>query len=90
MYVYVELILLCCVLWQLPEGGENELVQVFRLGGSAEGVLAERLVEMKACQVVSSEKHCLALCDGGTVCEVEGGTSPTNMKVWQDLVVLVG
>jgi len=59
-------------------------VRVFHLGGGAEGSLAEKLVELKACQVVSSEKHRLALCDGGRVSEVEAGSSSMEVKVWQD------
>ena len=57
---------------QSPEGSENELAQVLHLGGvHGSGMMADKLLELKASRVVSSEKHCLALC-GGTVYDSEG------------------
>lgn len=66
---------------QSPEGCDNELVQILHMGTLAGGdQIAEKVLELKPSQVVSSEKHCLAL-SGGLVYDLDRFSSPVGVKV---------
>ncbi len=68
-------------LLQSPEGSESELVQIIHMGAlPGSDLIADKVLELKPSQVVSSEKHCLVL-SGGLVYELDRLTSPVGIKV---------